>query len=78
MYTVIYDKNDYYAFVTKDGTLVVHRLKTMYRGAQIVTHVGEKHRSQDWREVQLFGCPAHITEEIKIAYHDKLRDISGV
>lgn len=78
MYTVIYDKNDYYAFMTKDNTLVVHRIKTMHRGAQMVTHVGEKHRSQDWREVQLFGCPPHITEEIKQTYNDKVRDICRV
>ena len=60
----IYQQNGYYAQVTRDGTCVVHRIGSLPNGQVLNTHVGEKHPSQDWREVRLMGCPDKIRSEI--------------
>jgi len=34
----------------------------------MTTHCGEKHSSQDWREVRILGCPDEIRVEIVKAW----------
>jgi hypothetical protein len=38
----------------------------------ISSHIGEKHPSQDWREVRLMGCPDEIRVKIVQAWREKL------
>jgi hypothetical protein len=64
----IYNKHNYEANVHKCGTCVVTRSVTLGRGAMMTTHCGEKHTSQDWREVRLMGCPDEIRVEIVQAW----------
>jgi len=66
---VIYKKHGYDARVDRIGCVIVSRDK---RGAVNATLVGEKHPSQDWREVKLFGCPDNIRQEIIEAHDDYL------
>jgi len=65
----IYNKNGYHAWIDRNGVVVVHRLGNVVLNA---THVGEKHPSQDWREVKLFGCPDDIRAEIIDAHKNAL------
>jgi hypothetical protein len=58
---VIYKKNGYDARVYRSNVVVVYRDGATATGA---THVGEKHPSQDWREVCLAGCPDNVRQEI--------------
>ena len=41
------------------GTIVVHR-----HNGSVGAHCGEKHPSQDWREVKLIGIPHEVRLEI--------------
>ncbi len=66
---IIYDKYGYIAQVTSDRTCVVHRTGEHVNGQVLNTHVGEKLPSQDWREVQLHGCPHEIRVQIIEAWH---------
>ena len=66
---IIYKKNGYDARIDRSGVVVVSRDK---EGAVNSTHVGEKHPSQDWREVKLFGCPDNIRQEIIEAWHEHI------
>jgi hypothetical protein len=34
------------------------------------SHIGEKHPSQDWREVKLLGCPDEIRIKIVQTFKD--------
>lgn len=68
---VIYNKGDYYAQIV-NGACVVHRVTKGVRGVVMSVHCGEKHESQDWREVTLHGCPNEIRVEIVQAYKDQL------
>ena len=64
----IYNKHDYSAYIhTPSETVVVYR-GIDKGGYTLGAHVGEKHKSQDWREVMLFGCPHHIRMEIISAW----------
>lgn len=67
---IIYNKNGYIAQVSPDTTCVVHRTGDLHNGQILNTHVGEKVPSQDWREVQLHGCPHEIRVEIVQAWKD--------
>lgn len=61
----VYDKGGYIAQVYYPcDTVVVCRKGE--RGA----HCGEKHASQDWREVKLLGVPDEIRVEILEAWRD--------
>jgi len=64
---VIYKKNGYDARIDRSGVVVVSRDGS---AAVNASHVGEKHPSQDWREVRLMGCPDNIRQEI-IQAHDE-------
>jgi hypothetical protein len=65
----IYDKNGYNAVLDISGNVIVTRERDPSLGfAPMVTHVGEKHTSQDWREVNLPGCPIEIKREIAKAH----------
>ena len=57
---IVYNQHGYTAQMWPDTTCVVHRSVDLARGQMLHTHVGEKHPSQDWREVQLHGCPHEI------------------
>lgn len=63
----IYKQKGYDAWVDASGVVVVYRDR---QGACSASHVGEKHPSQDWREVKLVGCPDNIRQEI-IKAHDE-------
>ena len=65
----IYDKHGYKAKVDYTGTVVVTRPKA---GGDI--HIGEKHTSQDWREVTLCGCSTELRQEIMEAHLTYLRE----
>jgi hypothetical protein len=58
---VIYKKNGYDARIDRNKVVVVSREASGARGS---SHVGEKHASQDWREVRLMGCPDNVRQEI--------------
>jgi len=62
-----YKANGYHAWIDLSGVVVVYRER---KGACSPSHVGEKHPSQDWREVKLMGCPDNIRQEI-IQAHDE-------
>ena len=65
----IYDKNGYSAVVCRGGTVVVTRTTAGGDSQTPLTgHIGEKHTSQDWREVVLCGCPLEIKREIAKAH----------
>lgn len=65
----IYNKNSYHAWVDKQGVVIVTRSGHIGdRQVEMITHVGEKHPAQDWREVQLMGCPVEIKREIAKAH----------
>jgi hypothetical protein len=67
--TPIYNKNGYHVRIDRNGVVVVHR----HGGGTLnATHVGEKHPSQDWREVKLFGCTDDIRAEIIDAHRNAL------
>lgn len=66
----IFDKHGYIAQVTADTTCVVHRIGSLPNNQVLNTHVGEKLPSQDWREVQLMGCPNEIRVEIVQAWRE--------
>ena len=70
---IIYDKQGYMAQVTRDGTCVVHRVAELPNRQVLSTHVGEKHPSQDWREVRLLGCPDEIRVEIVQAWRESAK-----
>ncbi len=70
---IVYNRYGYTAQVTQDGTCVVHRSGELANGQMLHTHVGEKHSSQDWREVRLMGCPHEIRVEIIDAYNQSLK-----
>ena len=68
MLNIIYQEQNYIAQISRDGTCVVHRTAELPNGQRLTTHVGEKHPSQDWREVRLLGCPDEIRVEIVQAW----------
>jgi len=62
--TTIYDKGEYIAqHHSRSGVVVVCR-HYMIGERKAATHVGEKHESEDWREVRLRGCPDDVRREI--------------
>lgn len=69
---IIYNKNGYCAQV-KEDVCVVHRGQIVFgslgRPQNMISHVGEKLPSQDWREVRLAGCPDNIRQEIIDAWN---------
>lgn len=65
---IIYKQHGYIAQVTEDGTCVVHRTGELPNGQVLNTHIGEKLPSQDWREVQLHGCPHEVRVAILTAW----------
>ena len=67
---IIFEQDGYIAQTTRDGTCVVHRVAELPNQQRLTTHVGEKHPSQDWREVRLMGCPDEIRVEIVQAWKD--------
>ena len=69
---IIYDKHSYMAQIGRDGTCVVHRIGSLPNGQVLNTHVGEKHPSQDWREVNLMGCPNEIRVEIVQSWRESV------
>ena len=66
----IFEGHGYIAQVTADTTCVVHRIGSLPNNQVLNTHVGEKLPSQDWREVQLMGCPNEIRVEIVQAWRE--------
>lgn len=66
----IFEKHGYVAQVSPDTTCVVHRIGSLPNNQVLNTHVGEKLPSQDWREVQLMGCPNEIRVEIVQAWRE--------
>jgi hypothetical protein len=66
----IYQQDGYIAQVTDDTTCVVHRIGELPNGQVLNTHVGEKHPSQDWREVKIMGCPDEIRVKIVQTWKD--------
>lgn len=65
----IYNKNGYHAWVDRQNVVIVTRTGHIGdRQVGMTTHVGEKHPSQDWREVVLCGCPVEIKREIAKAH----------
>ena len=66
----IFNEQGYIAQVTSDTTCVVHRIGSLPNNQVLNTHVGEKLPSQDWREVQLMGCPNEIRVEIVQAWRE--------
>lgn len=64
----IYKQHNYEANIHPCGTCVVTRSVTGHRDTVMTTHCGEKHVSQDWREVRLLGCPDEIRLEIVRAW----------
>lgn len=72
--TQIYSEHGYNAVVDRTGTVVVTRHRACGDIlAHMTTHVGEKHQSQDWREVVLCGCPVEIKREIAKAHLTYMR-----
>lgn len=68
---LIFKNSEYEAQVNEnDGHCVVHRFGDHY-GTKMFAHVGEKHPSQDWREVRLFGCPDGVRNAIINAWEDE-------
>lgn len=67
---LIFEKHGYIAQLSRDGTCVVHRVAELPNKQRLTTHVGEKHPSQDWREVRLMGCPDEIRVEIVQTWKD--------
>jgi hypothetical protein len=67
---IIFEKHGYIAQLSRDNTCVVHRVAELPNKQRLTTHVGEKHPSQDWREVRLLGCPDEIRIEIVQAWRD--------
>jgi hypothetical protein len=67
----IYDEGGYIAQVSRDGTCVVHRYGVLHNKQTLTAHIGEKHPSQDWREVRLMGCPHEIRVKIVQAWKDQ-------
>ena len=70
---IIYENHGYIAQTTRDGTCVVHRVAELPNRQVLSTHVGEKHPSQDWREVNLMGCPNEIRVEIVQAWRESAK-----
>lgn len=66
----IFEGHGYIAQVTSDTTCVVHRIGSLPNNQVLNTHVGEKLPSQDWREVQIMGCPNEIRVEIVQAWRE--------
>lgn len=65
----IYRKNGYHAYIDRSDVVVVYREgEPTPLNCRLVAHVGEKHPSQDWREVTLHGCPIDIKREIAKAH----------
>jgi hypothetical protein len=65
----IYRKHGYHAYIDRSSTVVVYReSQATPLNCRMVAHVGEKHTSQDWREVTLYGCPIEIKREIAKAH----------
>lgn len=66
--TTIYDDGLYIAqhHARSDVVVVCRRYSIGQRSA--ATHVGEKHPSEDWREVRLRGCPDEVRAEIIKAF----------
>ena len=69
----IYQENGYHAQISRDGTCVVHRVAELPNGQVLSSHVGEKHPSQDWREIRLMGCPDEIRVEIVQAWKESAK-----
>ena len=67
--TTIFEREGYIAAVA-NRCCVVHRVVTLPREQRLITHVGEKHESQDWREVNLIGCPDEIRVQIVQAWRN--------
>jgi hypothetical protein len=71
---VLYDHNGYFAWEDRNGVVVIHRiLEATINNSRLCSHVGEKHPSQDWREVTLHGCPIEIKREIAKAHLTKTK-----
>lgn len=70
---IIFEKHGYIAQLSRDGTCVVHRVAELPNGQRLTTHVGEKHPSQDWREVRLLGCPDEIRVKIVQAWKESAK-----
>jgi hypothetical protein len=66
--TRIYKNHGYEANIHPCGTCVVTRSVIGHRDTVMTTHCGEKHTSQDWREVRILGCPDEIRVEIVKAW----------
>ena len=70
---IIFEKHGYIAQLSRDNTCVVHRVAELPNKQRLTTHVGEKHPSQDWREVRLLGCPDEIRVEIVQAWKESAK-----
>ena len=68
-----YQQHGYHAQISRDGTCVVHRVAELPNKQVLSSHVGEKHPSQDWREVRLMGCPDEIRVKIVQAWKDSAK-----
>jgi len=65
----IYRKHGYHAYIDRSDVVVVYReTEATPHNVRLTSHVGEKHPSQDWREVTLLGCPIEIKREIAKAH----------
>ena len=65
----IYRKHGYHAYIDRSDVVVVYReAPATPLNCRLTSHVGEKHPSQDWREVVLSGCPIEIKREIAKAH----------